>query len=73
MRDNAFCMVFHVRWISHQLVSESRGKKNPSHMVNHTKCISSKVVMSYPAAVVSLIFRGSLEVCACILRHERGA
>ena len=54
MRENAFCMVFHVRWISHHsspnptLVatrlgrdSETRGEKNPSHMENHTKCISS--------------------------------
>ena len=57
MRENAFCMVFHVRWISHHsspnptLVatrlgrdSETRGEKNPSHnhMENHTKCISSE-------------------------------
>ena len=54
MRENAFCMVFHRRWISHHsspsptLVatrlgrdSETRGEKNPSHMENHTKCISS--------------------------------
>ena len=53
MRENAFCMVFHVIWISHHsslnptLVatrlgqdSETRGEKNPSHMENHTKCIS---------------------------------
>ena len=52
MRENAFCMVFHVRWISHHsspnptLVaarlgrdSETRDEKNPSHMENHTKCI----------------------------------
>ena len=44
MRENAFCMVFHVRWISHHsstnptLVatrlgrdSETRSEKNPSH------------------------------------------
>ena len=44
MRENASCMVFHVRWISHHsypnptLVatrlgrdSETRGEKNPSH------------------------------------------
>ena len=54
MRENAFCMVFHVRWISHHLSlnptlvaprlgrdSETRGEKNPSHMENHTKSISS--------------------------------
>ena len=53
MRENAFCMVFHARWISHHsspnptLVatrlgrdSETRGEKIPSHMENHTKCIS---------------------------------
>ena len=49
MRENAFCMVFHVRWISHHSSpnlrdsggdSETRGEKNPSHMENHTKCIS---------------------------------
>ena len=56
MRENAFCMVFHVRWISHHsssnptLVatrlgrdSETRGEKNPSHMENHTECISSDI------------------------------
>ena len=55
MRENAFCMVFHVRWISHHSSSnptlvatrlgrdwETRGEKNPSHMENHTKCISSR-------------------------------
>ena len=54
-RRYAFCMVFHVRWISHHsspnptLVatrlgrdSETRGEKNPFHMENHTKCISSR-------------------------------
>ena len=51
MRENAFCMVFHEMDFS-PLVSEShprrvgrdsetRGEKNPSHMENHTKCISS--------------------------------
>ena len=53
MRENAFCMVFHARWISHHsssnptLVatrlrrdSETRGEKNQSDMENHTKCIS---------------------------------
>ena len=52
--ENAFCMVFHVRWISHlsspnpTLVaarlgrdSETCAEKNPSRMANHTKCISS--------------------------------
>ena len=57
MRENAFCMVFHVRWISHHsspnptLVAtrlgrdlETRGEKNPSHMENHTKCISCHLI-----------------------------
>ena len=35
MRENAFCMVFHVRWISHHL-SETHGENNPSHMEYHT-------------------------------------
>ena len=60
MRENAFCMVFHVRWISHHsspnptLVatrlgrdSETRGEKNPSHMENHTKCISSRLLSQF--------------------------
>ena len=54
MRENACCMVFHARWIFHHsspnptLVSLRRwwdsatcGEKNPSHMENHTKSISS--------------------------------
>ena len=64
MRENAFCMVFHVRWISHHsspnptLVatrlgrdSETCGEKNPSHMENHTKCIS------YSLAVVHQLLK----------------
>ena len=55
MREHAFCMVVHVRWISHHYLSpnptlvatrlgrdsETCGEKNPSHMENHTKCIYS--------------------------------
>ena len=47
MRENAFCIVFHARWISQHLspngCSETVGEKNPSHMENNTKCIFSKV------------------------------
>ena len=62
MRENAFCMVFHVRWISHHsspnptLVatrlgrdSETRGEKTPSHMENHTKCIYSQFARPIPS------------------------
>ena len=57
MRENVFCMVFYVRWISHHSSpnppppprrkrlgrdSETRGEKNPSHMEKHAKCISCK-------------------------------
>ena len=65
MRENAFCMVFHVRWISHHsspnptLVAtrlgrdlESRGEKNPSHMENHTKCISSYIIPNYEIYII---------------------
>ena len=49
MRENAFCMVFHSS--SNPTVvatrlgrdSETRGEKNPSHMENHTKCISGNI------------------------------
>ena len=43
MRENAFCMVFHVRWKRRGWDSETRGEKNPSphgkpykmHIISH--------------------------------------
>ena len=55
MRENAFCMIFHVRWISHHsslnptlVASDSETcEKSASHMENHTKCISSQYLLEH--------------------------
>ena len=66
-------MVFHARWISHHsssnptLVatrlgrdSETRGEKNPSHMENHTKCISTFLLQ--PGSVVTFSGPGTFKI-----------